>query len=85
MIAAEPAGRKRDRKKVAALRKKRKAAAAKAEEAVKIAKKIKTSAIYDLRAVNPHKKAEVDTRTPKRLLGIIERKNREIAKLLAGG
>ena len=82
LIAAEPAGQKRDQKKVAALREKRQAAEAKAKKAEKEAEKIK-NAVYDLRAVNPNKKAEVDARTPKQLLEIISGKHREIGKLLA--
>jgi len=40
-------------------------------------------AVYDLKAVNPNKKAETDDRTPEDLLDIIETKGREIAEALA--
>lgn len=40
-------------------------------------------AVYDLKAVNPHKKQEVDTRTPEELLDIIEVKGKEISQALA--
>jgi len=38
---------------------------------------------YDLKAVNPNRKVEVDTRTPEELIGVIEQKGREIAEALA--
>jgi len=38
---------------------------------------------YDLKAVNPNRKEEVDTRTPEELLGIIEQKGKEIQVALA--
>ena len=38
---------------------------------------------YDLKAVNPHKKSVMDTRTPEELLDIIEAKGREIAEAIA--
>ncbi len=41
------------------------------------------SAAYDLKAVNPHRKAEVDTRTPSQLLDVIEAKGQEVAEALA--
>jgi len=41
------------------------------------------SAVYDLKAVNPHRKADVDTRTPTELLDLIEAKGREVAEALA--
>jgi type I restriction enzyme M protein len=53
----------------------RKQAAAKAREI--------EDAVYDLKAVNPHKKAEVDERTPEQLLEIIAAKGREVAEALA--
>jgi hypothetical protein len=37
----------------------------------------------DLKAVNPHAKAGVDTRTPEELLDIVEQKEREAAEELA--
>ena len=40
-------------------------------------------AVYDLKAVNPHKKQIVDERTPEQLLNIIETKGKEIADALA--
>ena len=41
------------------------------------------NAVYDLKAVNPNKKADTDDRTPEDLLDIIETKGREIAEALA--
>ena len=40
-------------------------------------------AVYDLKAVNPHRKPDVDDRTPEDLMDIIEVKGREIAEALA--
>ena len=40
-------------------------------------------AVYDLKAVNPNKKPDVDTRTPAQLLDLIEKKGREVAKAIA--
>ena len=40
------------------------------------------NAAYDLKAVNPHKQPEVDTRTPDELLDIITAKGREIQEAL---
>lgn len=40
------------------------------------------NAVYDLKAVNPNRKANVDTRTPDELLDLIEAKGREIAEAL---
>lgn len=40
-------------------------------------------AVYDLKAVNPHKKSVVDTRTPEELMDIIEAKGKEVAAALA--
>ncbi|MCX5977357.1 MAG: N-6 DNA methylase [Coprothermobacterota bacterium] len=40
-------------------------------------------AVYDLKAVNPHKKPDVDERTPEELMDIIEAKGREVAEALA--
>jgi type I restriction enzyme M protein len=39
-------------------------------------------AVYDLKAVNPNKQTEEDTRTPAELLDIIEEKGREVAEAL---
>ncbi|OFW06315.1 MAG: N-6 DNA methylase [Acidobacteria bacterium RIFCSPLOWO2_02_FULL_67_36] len=41
------------------------------------------NAVYDLKAVNPHRKADVDQRTPAELLDLIEAKGREVAEALA--
>jgi len=41
------------------------------------------NAVYDLKAVNPHKSPEIDHRTPAELLDLIEAKGREIAEALA--
>jgi len=41
------------------------------------------AAVFDLKAVNPHRKPDVDTRTPEQLLDIIEAKGREIAEALS--
>ena len=41
------------------------------------------NAVYDLKAVNPHKTLETDARTPAELLDLIEAKGREIAEALA--
>ena len=38
---------------------------------------------YDLKAVNPNRKSDADTRTPEELLDLIETKGREIAEALA--
>jgi type I restriction enzyme M protein len=40
-------------------------------------------AVYDLKAVNPHKKPNMDTRTPEELMNIIEAKGKEVAEALA--
>jgi type I restriction enzyme M protein len=40
-------------------------------------------AVYDLKAVNPNKKPNVDTRTPEDLMNIIEAKGKEVAAALA--
>jgi len=39
--------------------------------------------VYDLKAVNPHKKPDADDRTPEELMDIIEAKGREVAEALA--
>jgi type I restriction enzyme M protein len=41
------------------------------------------NAVYDLKAVNPNRKADVDRRTPAELLDLIEAKGREVAESLA--
>ncbi len=38
---------------------------------------------FDLKAVNPHRKNNEDTRTPEELLALIEEKGREVAEALA--
>ncbi len=38
---------------------------------------------YDMKAVNPNAKNDADTRTPERLLNLIEAKGREAAEALA--
>lgn len=38
--------------------------------------------VYDLKAVNPHKKPVIDARTPEELLDIIDAKGREITDAL---
>ena len=38
---------------------------------------------YDLKAINPNRKQEVDTRTPKELLSVIEAQGKEISSALA--
>ena len=40
------------------------------------------NAVYDLKAVNPHRKPEVDRRTPTELLDLVEAKGVEIAETL---
>jgi len=40
------------------------------------------NAVYDLKAVNPHRKSEVDRRTPAELLDLVEAKGVEIAEAL---
>jgi type I restriction enzyme M protein len=40
-------------------------------------------AVYDLKAVNPNRKPELDTRTPQELIALIEEKQIEILAALA--
>jgi type I restriction enzyme M protein len=40
-------------------------------------------AVYDLKAVNPHKRPNTDTRTPEELMNLIEAKGVEVAEALA--
>jgi type I restriction enzyme M protein len=40
-------------------------------------------AVYDLKAVNPNRKPDVDDRTPEELMNIIEGKGLEVARALA--
>jgi type I restriction enzyme M protein len=60
--------------RLAALTKEAREATAKAEAI--------ENAVYDLKAVNPNRKATADTRTPGQLLDLIEAKGREIADAL---
>src|SRR5262249_55923448 len=53
-----------------------------AREAAAKAKEI-DDAVYDLKAVNLHRKPVLDTRTPEELLDLIEAKGREIAEAIA--
>jgi len=53
-----------------------------ARELANRAKEIE-DAVYDLKAVNPHRKPEVDTRTPEELIAFIKAKGREISEALA--
>lgn len=91
---AEKAGAKRDR--LAELKKaKPRSEAAIAETEAEIAALVKQAreasakaetienAVYDLKAVNPNRRAKVDTRTPAELLDVIENKGAEVAKALA--
>ena len=71
----------RDRERVEILRGRRKAEEGKAKEEDARVRKI-MNAVYDLRAVNPNRKVEVDSRTPEQLRGVISARHREIAKLL---
>lgn len=57
---------------IAGLLKEAREAAAKAEAI--------ENAVYDLKAVNPNRKAEVDTRTPTELLDVIDAKSTEVAQ-----
>jgi type I restriction enzyme M protein len=41
------------------------------------------NAVYDLKAVNPHRKVHVDQRTPAELLDLIEAKGIEVAAAVA--
>lgn len=72
---AREAGDCKDKEQAKVLLKESREAAAKAREIA--------SAVFDLKAVNPHKKPVVDTRTPEELLDIIEEKGREVAEALA--
>jgi type I restriction enzyme M protein len=59
-----------------ALMKEAREAAAKAESI--------ENAVYDLKAVNPNRKAKVDTRTPAELIDLIEAKGAEVSQAVAG-
>ena len=41
-----------------------------------------SSQIFDLKAVNPNAKDEVDTRTPEELFDVIEEKGKEISEIV---
>ena len=82
LIAAEPSGRQRDKKKVAELRERRETARGEEKKFKARVTRIQ-NAVYDLRAINPNRQVQVDTRTPKELRGIVSTQHREIAKLLA--
>ena len=82
LIAAEPSGRQRDQKKVVELRARRKTAEREEKKFKARVTRIQ-NAVYDLRAINPNRQVQVDTRTPKELRGIVSTQHREIAKLLA--
>jgi type I restriction enzyme M protein len=59
------------------------------EEAVRAAREAANraqaieDAVYDLKAVNPNRKAATDERTPAELLDLIEAKGREVSEALA--
>jgi len=53
-----------------------------ARELANRAKQIE-DAVYDLKAVNPHRKPKVDTRLPEELIAFIGAKGREIAEALS--
>lgn len=72
----------RDQQAIAEAEAKVKELSREARELAAEAKRIE-DAVYDLKAVNPHKKPVVDTRTPEELMDIIEAKGREIAEALA--
>jgi len=44
--------------------------------------KLIENAVYDLKAVNPHRKPEVDERTPEELMAIIQAMGHEIVSAL---
>ena len=72
----------RDAQAIAEAEAKVKALKAEARALANDAKRIE-DAVYDLKAVNPHKKPVVDTRTPEELMDIIEAKGQEVAEALA--
>lgn len=71
-----------ERARTLALRAEQKELRKKEKEAKNRAQRIRDAA-YDLKAVNPNRKASADLRTPGRLLGIVSGKNREISALLS--
>ena len=72
----------RDEQAIAEAEAKVKVLKAEARALANDAKRIE-DAVYDLKAVNPHKKPVVDTRTPEELMDIIEAKGQEVAEALA--
>ena len=74
--------RPRDKLAIAEAEAKVKALNAEARALTNDVKRIE-DAVYDLKAVNPHKKPIVDTRTPEELMEIIETKGQEVAEALA--
>ena len=72
----------RDDEAIAEAEEKLKALNREAKDAETKAKEIE-DAVYDLKAVNPNKKPQIDMRTPEELMDIIEAKGREIAEALA--
>ena len=72
----------RDEQAIAEAEAKVKALKVEARALANDAKRIE-DAVYDLKAVNPHKKPVVDTRTPEELMDIIEAKGQEVAEALA--
>ena len=74
--------RPRDQAAIEEAETKAKELARESRELVAKAKEIE-DAVYDLKAVNPHKKPVVDMRTPEELLEIIEAKGKEIVDALA--
>ena len=71
-----------DENKIVDLKDKIKTALQKAKQAQNRAAEIET-AIYDIKAINPNRKSAADSRTPEKLLAIIEKKQSEIASALA--
>ncbi|MCZ7645978.1 MAG: N-6 DNA methylase [Planctomycetota bacterium] len=72
----------RDEGAIAQTKEKLKALAKEAREAANKAEAIE-NAVYDLKAVNPNRKAVVDTRTPAELLDLIDSKGKEVAAAVA--
>jgi len=81
-LAALKKARPRDEAAVAAAEAEVAALAREARDATAKAEAIE-AAVYDLKAVNPNRKATTDTRTPAELLDLIEAKGRDIAAALA--
>jgi type I restriction enzyme M protein len=72
----------RDEAALAAVEAESAALAKQSREAANKADQIE-NAVFDLKAVNPNRKAEVDTRTPADLMDLIEAKGREVAEAIA--